>query len=200
MAEACTFGRTMIRGSPLQWTTDGWHRTCITETDMKKRPFLASFIFGLGVTTAVFLFPAHWNSNRQPIAYDHSIHIQNGLTCPDCHPGVKDRVHAELPSLDACRSCHEDLQGKTEEEKKVVAHVKSSTPIPWRQVHRLPADLFFSHRRHVTVAALECSRCHGDVEHRTKPFEKPVVKLSMDFCLNCHYRSGLKRDCSSCHR
>jgi hypothetical protein len=58
----------------------------------------------------------------------------------------------------------------------------------------------FSHRRHVTLAKLDCESCHGKMRERMAPLGVAPVRLDMNTCLSCHRREGAAEDCAACHR
>ena len=72
--------------------------------------------------------------------------------------------------------------------------------IPWNRVYSQPDYVFFSHRRHVVVAKLDCANCHGDMGSLSSPPIRPAVDQSMDWCMNCHQQRQASTDCVSCHK
>ena len=138
---------------------------------------------------------------NQPIQFNHQHHIEEvGYTCTDCHVNVKSNSRASIPNISICEECHADMESDSEEANKVVEYVNSETTIKWVQVHRVPDHAYFSHRRHVAIAEIECSVCHGQVETMTTPFQKPYTDPTMSWCLDCHKDSQVQIDCNSCHR
>ncbi len=147
---------------------------------------------------AFVLFPA---PVRQPIAFNHRIHLKDaGMACPDCHVHALDGVRATIPNVEVCASCHDKAQGKTAAEAAVVEHVKNGQPIPWRKVYVIPEHVYFSHRRHTTLAKIECETCHGRMIERTQPVARPLVPIAMSRCVDCHVEKGALNDCVGCHR
>ncbi len=49
----------------------------------------------------------------------------------------------------------------------------------WTQITRNPGHVYFSHRAHVGIAALECFECHGDVESWKTPPVHPEPAASV---------------------
>lgn len=137
---------------------------------------------------------------RQPIAFNHSKHIENGAACTDCHTGAQTEAHATLPTLSTCMGCHEtQLSPSTEEAKlRTVAH--AGQELVWSKLTRVPAHVYFSHRRHVQIAQLDCAECHGPVAKSTSPPVAAFRQPTMDNCLGCHAKRGVKTDCNDCHR
>ena len=137
----------------------------------------------------------------QPILYSHKIHVGKvGLACPVCHAQVLTHQKASIPNIDVCRGCHEEAMTESAEEAKLVGYIKRNERIPWIQVHRVPGHAYFSHRRHVAIGKIDCSRCHGDVSEMALPFSKPHVPIRMAFCIDCHEKKRADTDCAACHR
>ena len=138
---------------------------------------------------------------KQPIQFNHMLHVEEvGLECTDCHQYVTTEEFAGRPSLETCSGCHEDPLTESTEEALLVKYIQDAEEIPWRRLYRVPAHVYYSHRRHVTVAGLECNRCHGEIGLTSVPPRKPLKKLTMGFCLDCHEVLGASTDCNACHR
>lgn len=142
------------------------------------------------------------SGNRsQPIAYNHKLHIEEAeLACPECHKGVLTRQKASIPNIEVCADCHDEAMTESKEEEKVVGYISRNEKIPWVQIHRVPDYVYFSHRRHVSMAGFACAECHGKVINKTAPFTRPGVKLTMEFCMDCHEENDVTTDCAACHR
>ncbi len=137
----------------------------------------------------------------QPIAFNHHLHVTDQeLECVDCHLYALEGVRATIPNLEICIDCHEEAQGQSLEEAKVVEHIADGLPIPWQRVFWVPDHVYFSHRRHTEIAGIECQVCHGDVQDRVEALTKPIVRLTMGKCMDCHYEEGVSNDCINCHR
>lgn len=139
-------------------------------------------------------------SYHQPISYNHMLHIEQGLECSYCHRYVMKETFATIPGIEVCLECHGEALTESGEEEKIRQYAEAGTEIPWIQVYEVPDHVFFSHRRHTSVAGIACEECHGDVENRRKPFTRAQVNLSMDFCIDCHIKNGATEDCVACHR
>lgn len=138
---------------------------------------------------------------RQPLPFNHALHIEDvGAACSDCHIYVETGMRATIPNLQVCSDCHEEAIGESADEAWLTEQISSDTPIPWQKLYHVPDHVFFSHRRHTAVAQIECQTCHGPMAERTSPPNRPLVNLSMDFCMSCHRQSGASNDCISCHR
>lgn len=162
---------------------------------------LALVILGLlavGAVVAVLAWarPAF----EQPIAFSHQLHVEEmGAECTDCHQHVLDGVRATIPNIEVCADCHEEAQGESPEEARLVEHIQTGEPIPWLKVYTVPDHVYFSHRRHAAIAGIACETCHGEVGQRVEPVTRPAVEMTMDHCMDCHQESGASNDCIWCH-
>ena len=158
--------------------------------------FGASFL----LTGLVFL---GFNANHltpQPIAYNHAKHIENGMSCTDCHTGAETQARATLPTLDTCMACHAAALTKSAEEEKIRRLAAAGKELEWVRLTRVPAHVYFSHRRHVAFAKLSCATCHGPMEKLTVPPDKPFKDPTMDSCIECHEKNRAGTECNDCHR
>ena len=166
------------------------------------RVVITSFVIIFGIFVSIFW--AKDNSQGQsvqPIAYNHKIHIEEvGFACQDCHVNVEDHARASIPNIEICKDCHDDMDVENTEERKVAEHVDSDTKIGWVQIHTVPDFVYFSHRRHVKLAQIECETCHGEVSKMETPFVKPFASIKMSWCVDCHEQRGVTNDCYACHR
>lgn len=139
-----------------------------------------------------------WQDKRQPIAYNHKKHLDSGMECQTCHTGIADGLaDARLPTIDICLTCHEsDDNPKTKPIRDFAAKKRA---IPWQRVYKVPEHVFFSHRRHVGAAKLDCAVCHGNMKLKETPVARPAVAITMRRCISCHRRSKASVDCMACH-
>lgn len=137
----------------------------------------------------------------QPIQFNHKKHTQDAeLECSVCHEYYATSQHSGLPKLETCLVCHDPLSTDSPEEKKLLKLAKGGTAAEFRKLFRLPDHVYYSHRAHVTIAGLECNACHGDIAATIGPPATPLVRITMDTCVNCHAERGMKTDCTRCHR
>ncbi|RMG44579.1 MAG: hypothetical protein D6718_09645 [Acidobacteria bacterium] len=153
-------------------------------------------VFGIAAGRIAFR-PRH--PVTQPIAFNHKIHTEL-LECSDCHKYYQERAHSGLPGLSTCMDCHEEPVTESPEEQKVRDLAAEGKEQVFKKTFRLPDSVFYTHRRHVTVAGLECSTCHGAIAESEAPPEVPLVRITMNFCLECHEERGVTTDCVACHR
>ena len=146
----------------------------------------------------------------QPIAFNHRLHLERvqGIACQDCHQFVASQTYAGLPSKYVCLGCHDpdaDQAAPAAEASKpalasLMAFAGIDGDIPWHRVTATHPDVFFSHRRHVTVAKLDCRVCHPEMPECTSPPTQGPITMRMDTCLQCHEKNHASVDCVSCHR
>ncbi|HEV8131013.1 MAG TPA: cytochrome c3 family protein [Acidobacteriota bacterium] len=153
--------------------------------------FLLAFLVGLIGFTTVFQ-----KETRQPIQFNHRAHKE--IDCSTCHESVKTASFAGLPKIDLCMTCHDSPITKNPEEEKIRILAKQGKPAEWARLFKQPAHVFYSHRRHVEIAELQCKQCHGDIGESTTP-PRRVRNLTMSACIACHQQKGVKADCVDCH-
>ena len=160
--------------------------------------FLAIFLLTAAGTT--WRVRRYGSGAAQPIAFNHQKHVKDlDIACSSCHQFFEKEAFSGLPGADTCAACHSEAQGKSAEEAKLVRLLKAGTPLEWTGLFRQPAHVFYSHRRHVVAAKIECPTCHGLIAASTSP-PRRVERLRMQDCLDCHRRSKVSTDCTVCHR
>lgn len=139
----------------------------------------------------------------QPIAFNHTVHLtEANLACTDCHSDARSHRTAGLPGKNMCFDCHEiDPEEVDNPQKaKLASFFEKDEDIPWQRVAVTRSDVFFSHRRHVTTAALDCLECHKDQTTLTAPPRHARLVMTMNDCIACHEQSQVSTDCLMCHR
>jgi hypothetical protein len=137
----------------------------------------------------------------QPIRFNHQKHVRDaGMECSACHEYYATRQHSGLPTLETCLGCHEEASTGSPEERKLVELAKKDPGASFRKLFHLPEHVYYSHRRHVAIAHLECKTFHGGIEETTSPPAAPLVRITMDTCISCHSKRGVTTDCTHCHR
>jgi hypothetical protein len=137
---------------------------------------------------------------RQPISFNHRKHVKdNDLACSTCHEYYEKEAFSGLPTSEICASCHLEPQGKSEEEHKLVRLLKAGAPLDWKPLFLQPPHVYYSHRRHVMTAKIDCSVCHGGIAQASFPPAR-VRKLRMADCIACHEKRGAPTQCTACHR
>jgi mono/diheme cytochrome c family protein len=152
----------------------------------------------------------------QPIHYSHKIHAgDNGIDCKYCHSSARTSKNAGIPSLNVCMNCHKNInefQGDKDSiydyskefytgeiqklydavgwDKTTQKYTGKQKPVKWVRIHNLPDFVYFNHSQHVSVAGLECQKCHGPVQ--TFEVQKQWAPLTMGWCINCHRETEVK--------
>jgi mono/diheme cytochrome c family protein len=121
---------------------------------------------------------------EEELPFTHRAHVDRGMQCLFCHSGARRGPSADLPSLELCAICHRAITTQTEDTERVVAAFDEERTVSWPRVYRQPGFVYFSHRPHVVVAGVACSRCHGDVGSMT--LARRARDMTMGFCLDCH--------------
>ena len=153
----------------------------------------------------------------QPIHYSHRIHAgSNGINCKYCHSSARVSKHAGIPSLNVCMNCHKNIAEVTDTtatpeyskafydgeiqklynavgwDKTTQKYTGKTSPVKWVRIHNLPDFAYFNHSQHVTVAGIECQKCHGPVQ--TYEIQKQFAPLTMGWCINCHRETEVKME------
>lgn len=137
----------------------------------------------------------------QPVAFSHLKHTDElQLACDFCHKYVRTGAHSGLPDRATCAICHAAPLGTSEEAVRFTELVQNGDPIRFNKLFRLPSHVYYTHRRHVTIAELECETCHDEISSTEVPPERPLVKIDMAFCVDCHREREVTTDCTACHR
>jgi len=152
----------------------------------------------------------------QPIHYSHKIHAgENQIECQYCHSSARISKHSGIPSLNVCMNCHEniaDYNGEEDLEKgytkdfytneikklykavgwdeETQSYTGDTEPVKWVRIHNLPDFVYFNHAQHVSVAGIDCQKCHGPVEEMEILYR--YSPLTMGWCINCHRDSNIK--------
>jgi len=168
-----------------------------------RRLIIGLIVLGFGVagfaTGRTLLRPDR--PRAQPIAFNHQKHAgELAIECETCHEYLKVGQHAGLPMLSTCMGCHEEAQTQSPEEQKIRDLAAKGENDVFRKLFRLPDHAFYSHRRHAIVAKIPCATCHGGLAETTTPPTRPLVRIDMDFCIDCHRRQSASTDCTRCHR
>jgi hypothetical protein len=137
---------------------------------------------------------------RQPMAFNHALHMEADLKCLSCHMGAEDEALAGFPTLADCVDCHHKVQGQRPDEPKVRLYDQQKREIPWVRVNRLPTHVYFPHAAHVTLAKLPCASCHEGIDAATAPLTLPDTHFTMAACMDCHREKKANNDCNACHR
>ena len=174
---------------------------------MRRRSLLVVLVLAvLGAAALVVRAVAFEPAIEQPIAFNHKLHHQtNGIECTECHLYAKDDISATLPTAQVCGTCHDedtlpDEPQARQQLMKVVEYIKKGKDIPWQRLYRVPEHVYFSHKRHASLAAIACEVCHGDMGSQTEPPPRALKALTMNDCMECHRQREVSNDCILCHK
>lgn len=159
-----------------------------------RRRAIAGAALAIGIA-AVWMFVLPSRPAAQPIAFNHARH--QALTCAGCHRGVETSERATLPGPGVCATCHASAPTGVDAARW---NDLQRAAVTWVKVTRVPDHVLFSHRRHVTIAKLDCSSCHADIGQRSTPPGRAPIRLDMKTCRSCHQQEGASEDCAACHR
>ncbi|REE80725.1 cytochrome c553 [Lutibacter oceani] len=146
----------------------------------------------------------------QPIAFSHAVHAgDNKIDCQYCHSSAKHSKTSGVPTANVCMNCHksiseyngelfgdyskEDLDNEIQKiydavgwDKENVQYIEGyeQKPIEWVRIHNLADFAYYNHSQHVTVAGLDCQKCHGPVETMHDMYQ--FSPLTMGWCIDCH--------------
>ncbi|MBI3997001.1 MAG: cytochrome c3 family protein [Candidatus Omnitrophica bacterium] len=167
-------------------------------------------LVGLAVLVGAALYAARERARQAPlvvqpsIPFPHKTHVDAGLTCTTCHATADSQSFAGLPAVRDCLDCHAAVGADTPLLAQVTPQLEQAASrkeeLPWKQVYQVPAHVYFSHQRHVTLARLDCEVCHGQVKKLTSPVVRQDVAISMERCVTCHQQQRVTADCLACHR
>jgi len=140
---------------------------------------------------------------RQPIFFRHDIHAgQDQIPCMYCHYSASVSSEPGIPSLQTCIGCHQLIGGSTPSHQAEIKRVRDAwrerKPPEWIRIHALPGFVRFPHMRHIKALGTQaCVTCHGDVQQMAQVSQ--VSTLRMGWCVRCHIKNNVTRDCSVCH-
>jgi hypothetical protein len=140
---------------------------------------------------------------RQPIFFRHDIHAgQDRIPCMYCHATAAVSSEPGMPSVQTCFGCHVMIGGSTPTHEIEIQKVRDAwgekKPPQWVRIHALPAFVHFPHMRHIKALGTDaCTTCHGDVQKM--PQVHQVASLTMGWCVDCHVKNKVTRDCTVCH-
>lgn len=180
---------------------------------LKKLTKNKKFILFIVLLCVIFLgsagWKAMWNTGVhtgyqpvQPIKFSHQLHAGiNKIDCQYCHSGAYSSKNASIPSLNVCMNCHnyvtasEKYDGKTSPEilkiyqaldynEDTKEYGPNTKPVEWIRIHNLPDLAYFNHSQHVSVAGIECQKCHGPIQTMEEVYQ--YAPLTMKWCIDCH--------------
>lgn len=135
----------------------------------------------------------------QPIPFSHKVHAgDHHIPCEYCHAYARLSDFAGIPPVQRCAGCHssENWRQIQPVKRPWTDYKDSPFEIRWNRVYMLPSFVRFSHRIHVH-AGIRCQKCHGPVQEMARI--EPTTSINMQFCIDCHTRRHVTRECFVCH-
>lgn len=149
----------------------------------------------------------HAGDNKIECKYCHSsarVSKHSGIpslnVCMNCHKSISEYTgNPEGPTQEDLANgyTNEFYTGEIKKLYKAVGWDEStqgytgeSKPVEWVRVHNLPDFAYFNHSQHVSVAGIECQKCHGPVEEME--IMEQHAPLTMGWCINCHRETNVK--------
>ncbi|HEY1024592.1 MAG TPA: cytochrome c3 family protein [Sphingobacteriaceae bacterium] len=171
------------------------------------------FVFFVILLLVIFLGSWGWNimwntgvhqgyQPVQPIKFSHQLHAgTNQIDCQYCHTGAFKSKNASIPSLNVCMNCHNYVQATDKYDGQISPEIQkiykaldynpetkqygpNKKPVEWIRIHNLPDLAYFNHSQHVSVAGIECQKCHGPIETMEEVYQ--YSPLTMKWCIDCH--------------
>ena len=75
-------------------------------------------------------------------------------------------------------------------DEETQSYTGETEPVKWVRIHNLPDFVYFNHSQHVSVAGVDCQKCHGPVEEMEILYQ--YSSLTMGWCIDCHRESNIK--------
>jgi hypothetical protein len=148
----------------------------------------------------------------QPIHFPHNLHAgQYQIACQYCHFSAERSVDAGIPPVSTCMGCHRLVPGTTDAQKTEIAKISeffnAGQQIPWTRIYKVADHAHFPHMRHVNAktasfpSGISCQTCHGEVQEMGVLTSRSDVWKgdNMGWCVSCHVKEEVSRDCTVCH-
>jgi hypothetical protein len=141
---------------------------------------------------------------RQPIFFRHDIHAgQYQIPCQYCHYSAAVSTEPGIPSIETCMGCHLVVSGSDSgartEIRKLRQAASDKKPVEWVRIHAVARHVHFPHSRHIkALGPTACMTCHGEVARMPQVYRANNI-TNMGFCITCHIKRDVSRDCTVCH-
>jgi ferredoxin len=155
-------------------------------------PLFIAIILGALATATFGAFWYYWTPKYtrvgyqpvQPIPFSHKIHAgQLQINCIYCHSFVETAAHSNIPTAQACMTCHAQVQKDNPKLAPLREAWETGKPVQWVQVHKAPDYVYFNHSVHIN-RGVSCVNCHGRVDQMDVVYH--AESHAMKFCLDCH--------------
>jgi len=102
-----------------------------------------------------------------------------------------------LPEAAKCLTCHVAIAKDKPAIRMLRNFAQRKEPIPWVRVYSLGAEVYWSHRPHLT-AGIACEACHGRVSEMDV-IARVTNVTTMQGCVDCHKQYKVSTGCNFCH-
>lgn len=192
-------------------------RFVIVKKLAKNKKFVFFVVLALIISLGSFGWMGMWTTGVQqgyqpvqPIKFSHQLHAgTNQIECQYCHSGAWKSKNATIPSLNVCMNCHKYVQATENYDGEISPEIQkiynaldynpetqeygdNPRPIEWVRIHNLPDLAYFNHSQHVSVAGIECQKCHGPIETMEEVYQ--YSPLTMKWCINCHKETEVNHE------
>lgn len=154
------------------------------------------FLLGVAVALAFgwWVFPdLLFSKHSQPFYFSHGVHMEQSMSCADCHSFRADGSFTGLPAKETCAGCHGDIltaepgadaapsekAAYAAEKALVEDYLLTDKPLPWLVHQKQPDNVFFSHAAHFE----RCYKCHLTMKGE-KNLGSPENPQKL--CMTCH--------------
>jgi c(7)-type cytochrome triheme protein len=132
--------------------------------------------------------------------FSHERHVKGEeMKCSSCHRQAEKGDEAGMPTIKSCMKCHEGIDEKKPESKRVAVYVVNEKPV-FSSVTRLSDEVKFSHKTHVVDGKIECATCHKGVESAKTISNR--LRVEKRECVQCHAKQKVAQadnNCQVCH-
>lgn len=166
-----------------------------------------AFTMGCGPTEAI---KHRLEARGDGLRFPHPLHIEQGLSCSDCHQLDPEGALYDVPDHGTCGACHDvEMENGAEvdlletswirQEPKECSGCHPSTRIAQAEALASPPTYAIGpiHFSHTTHGAQACSTCHGDLGTSKSALSANLP--SMATCVTCHAQAEAPNTCETCH-
>lgn len=152
--------------------------------------------------------PMELTNPIRPIAYNHQVHIEQGIACTRCHgdvAGTETLNDSNLPKMAICLACHDGVRASKDcalchESRLTLADIH---PVEWRHKHGDRAIMEKEYCNSCHPAEEDCLKCHrgdnltGRIHELNFTFTHGLDAGSKAAnCVTCH---ATRQFCNDCH-
>ena len=164
---------------------------------------MKSFLLGLAIGILLLFFWINLglgSRTGQPISFNHKKHLEQGLECDSCHRYFKTQTFSGMPDIAICLECHKEPVTKNPEEEKIRQFEKKERANPLETRSTGSPIMFSSPIGDMWSWGKWSARPVTEISRQSeKPPSRPWVKMTMNWCMDCHAKKKVTNDCLACH-